>query len=66
MNWPKWLRWPWPKKVPQEQIAEAERRLERVIRDDAEVAIIEKTTQKMLRENNLAPYVMRALRAQRR
>lgn len=61
-RWP-WTWW-WPMRRPRsepQKLTEARERLEAITRDDARVERLELRTQKILRENNLAPFVMRAL-----
>lgn len=42
-------------------VAEARERLEAIERDDDRIELLEARTQRILRENNLAPFVMKAL-----
>lgn len=52
---------PRPRAASREILEEARKRLEDIRRDDARVDSLEARTQRILRENNLAPVVMRAL-----
>lgn len=66
MSRPWWL-WPWrwwPMKRPRvepHKVVEARERLEAITRDDDRVRRLEIRTQRILRENNLAPFIMKAL-----
>ena len=56
MRWP-----PWRKSEHTEQIAQAQERLEKVYEDDAKVNDLSRRANKIVRENELAPAIMRAL-----
>lgn len=52
---------PRPRAASREIIKDARERLEAIQRDDARVESLEIRAQRILRENNLAPAVMKAL-----
>ncbi len=61
------MRWRfWKGKEPSEEILQAKERLEQIRADDETVEDIVRRTQKIIRENNLGPDIMRALGVQRR
>lgn len=62
----RWKLWPWPKKPDASIKNEAKERLKATERDDARIDHIVRRTQKIVRENNLGPIVMKALGVQRR
>jgi hypothetical protein len=55
------MKWKWWTRPDREEIEEAQRRLEAVVEDDKKIAELEKRTKRILRENNFAPTIMRAL-----
>lgn len=65
MDKPQWWPWEWwPMKHPRaesQEVIQARERLAAITRDDVRVASLEMRTQRILRENNLAPLIMRAL-----
>ena len=66
MKVPRWL-WPWGARHTEETpaVTQARDRLEAVSRDDVKVDAVMRRVDQVLRENNLAPYVMRALGVRR-
>lgn len=60
----KW-RWPWMKRGDSPGVVEARERLEAAERDDDRIDLLVAKTQRILRENNLAPQIMRALGVRR-
>ncbi len=52
--------WPWRHRESP-QVDEARQRLDDTVKDDAKVNDLQVRTQRLIRENNLAPYVMKAL-----
>ena len=65
MTKPHWWPWEWwpmkrQRKEPR-KVVEARERLEAITRDDDRVELLEARTKRMLHENNLAPFIMRAL-----
>lgn len=55
------MRWPWMRRYPRTELEEAQRHHDEVVADDERVDDLEKRTNRIIRENNLAPIVMRAL-----
>jgi len=62
----RWKLWPWPRKPDTSVKNEAKERFEAVVHDDERVDRIVRRSQKLGRENNLGPTVMRALGVQRK
>lgn len=56
MRWP-----PWRKSEHLKKVAEAQERLEKVYEDDAKVNDLSRRAKKIVRENELAPSIMKAL-----
>lgn len=59
----KWLKKLWPKKAPDEVQEAMDRRLEEIERDAVRVAALRRRGQRLVRENNLAPIIIKALRS---
>jgi hypothetical protein len=57
---------PWRSREPSRDVIEARERLAAITRDDDRVGRLEQRTQRILRENNLAPTIMDALGMRRR
>ncbi len=55
-----WKWWPWRRITPP-AVEEAQSRLEHTAADDVRVDRVVERTNRLIRENNLAPYVMKAL-----
>jgi len=57
------MRWklPWSRPEPQQHAAEIVERLEAIEADDARVDKLQRRADRIMRENNLAPMIMRAL-----
>lgn len=54
------FRWPW-QHIPSEETVQAQERLEEIRADDARVDALVRRQMKVIRENSLAPTIMRAL-----
>ena len=66
MRRPRWWPWKWwpmarRSRKDSPKVIEAQERLEAIERDDIRVNLLAARTQRILRENNLAPVIMRAL-----
>lgn len=57
------MRWPWQAHQPSKATVEAEERLHAIEADDVKVADLERRMKRIIRENDLAPTIMRALGA---
>jgi len=60
------MKWPWRRDgQPSEETIQARQRLERIRSDDVAVNQLAQRARRIMRENNLAPDIIKALRVQR-
>lgn len=53
--------WPWARRQPSPETLKAQEQLEAACRDDRKVADLTRRTARILKENNLAPAIIKAL-----
>lgn len=58
----KWLAGLRPKRAPREELDRAQERLDNVTDDDVKVDELSRRAEQLIRENHLAPAIIRALR----
>lgn len=55
------MRWFWMKRKTPPEVVEAQHRLESIEHDDVIISQLERRSERVMREDNLAPYIMRVL-----